>query len=280
VGEDDESLIRDYLLKLRKAGGTVNTSILIAAATGILTHRNPTILKANGGHVELGRAWARSLMKRMGLVKRKGTQAARKLPSNFDEIKQDFLDRITSRVRDDNIPNDLIFNWDQTGVKIVPASEWTMEVVGSKQVSVTGLDDKREITVLLCVTLSGILLPPQVLYKGKTHSCHPNINFPKDWDVYHSANHWSNETTMLHYLEQVIIPYVHATRKRLHLPSTQRALAIFDVFAAHRIRYAYLLFITLHLVIDILVVNACSTTVLVSLSSLPFRCTVQYLTIQ
>ena len=83
LGEDNESVVKKYILKLCKAGGTVNSSILIAAASGILTHRHPSILKTNGGHVELGRNWAKSFMKRLGLVKRKGTQAARKLPSNF-----------------------------------------------------------------------------------------------------------------------------------------------------------------------------------------------------
>ena len=37
----------------------------------------------------------------------------------------------------------------------------------SKQVLVVGKEDKREITVLLTISASGVLLPPQVIYKGK-----------------------------------------------------------------------------------------------------------------
>ena len=70
--------------------------------------------------------------------------------------------------REHNIPDDLILNWDQTGVKMVLASEWTMASCGSKQVAMIGLDNKREVTALLCITLSGVLLPPQIVYKGKT----------------------------------------------------------------------------------------------------------------
>ena len=41
-------------------------------------------------------------------------------------------------------------NWDQTGIKLVPASDWTMAEAGSRLVEVRGLvDDKREITPLL-----------------------------------------------------------------------------------------------------------------------------------
>ena len=62
------------------------------------------------------------------------------------------------------IPLELIINWDQTGCKLVPISEWTMERQGSKKVPVVGKDDKREIAVLLSVTASGMVLPPLVTY--------------------------------------------------------------------------------------------------------------------
>jgi hypothetical protein len=39
---------------------------------------------------------------------------------------------------------------------------------------------------------------------------------------------------MLRYLEVVIVPYVEATRQSLGLKPDHCALAIFDVFAAHR----------------------------------------------
>ena len=104
------------------------------------------------------------------------------------------------------VPPDLIINWDQTGSKLVPVSSWTMAKEGSKQVLVVGKEDKREIMVLLAITASGTLLPPQVIYQGKTVGCHPRVTFPAKWNITHSDNHWSNETTMGEYLDEVIIP--------------------------------------------------------------------------
>ena len=104
---------------------------------------------------------------------------------------------------------------------------------GVKQVSVIGQDDKREITVLLAITLSGQMLPPQLLYAGKTDKCHPSTTFPEDWDIFHSPNHWSNEDTMLRYLDKIVIPYVSRVREQMGKPD-QKALVICDVFAAHR----------------------------------------------
>ena len=99
---------------------------------------------------------------------------------------------------------------------------------GSKQVPVVGKEDKREITALLAVTASGTLLPPQLIYQGKTDGCHPKISFPADWNVTHSDSHWSTETTMLEYIDKVIVPYVVKERNRLELADDHPALAIFD----------------------------------------------------
>ena len=39
---------------------------------------------------------------------------------------------------------------------------------------------------------------------------------------------------MLEYLEHVLVPYVNQTRSAMELPSNFPAVAVFDVFAAHR----------------------------------------------
>ena len=102
-----------------------------------------------------------------------------------------------------------------------------------KQSTIGGIDDKREMTSVLAVTASGVLLPPQLLYQGKTDKCHPEVNFPADWDIHHSANHWSNGETMTRYLDKVVIPYVEKERQRIGKPE-QAALCIFDVLHPHK----------------------------------------------
>ena len=49
------------------------------------------MLREYGGPIELGRKWADSILLRMNLVKRKATKAARKVPTDFAEIKLVFL---------------------------------------------------------------------------------------------------------------------------------------------------------------------------------------------
>ena len=120
--------VQIYIKKLRLAGGVVNRSIVLAVAHGIVNHHEPSLLAVNGGSLILSRKWAESLMKRMGLVRRKGTKAARKLPKDFEEVKVRFLDQVSHAITTHSIPSDLVINWDQTGTKFVPVSQWTMEV--------------------------------------------------------------------------------------------------------------------------------------------------------
>ncbi|KAJ8304618.1 LOW QUALITY PROTEIN: hypothetical protein KUTeg_018201, partial [Tegillarca granosa] len=114
--------------------------------------------------------------------------------------------------------------------------DYTLEQEGSKQVQIIGFEDKRQITVLLGVTMSGNFIPPQIIYAGETDMCHPKSKFPDLWNVTHTAYHWSNSESMLQYLYKVLIPYIESIREDLPLDKAdQPALCIFDVFRAHQV---------------------------------------------
>ena len=92
-----------------------------------------------------------------------------------------------------------------------------------------GQIDKQQITAVLAGTMQGDLLPLPLIYKGKTLRCHPNYKFPPGWHITHSPNHWSNEPTMIEYIENIVIPYVENVREMLYTPSTP-GLIIMDNF--------------------------------------------------
>jgi hypothetical protein len=70
------------------------------------------------------------------------TAKSKNTVENFATLKQQFLDDIKDIVTMDEIPPELILNWDQTGIRIVPSSCWTMERQGVKRVEVVGLTAK------------------------------------------------------------------------------------------------------------------------------------------
>ena len=97
-----------------------------------------------------------------------------------------------------------------------------------------GVSDKRQIITVFAGTLSGICLPPQIIYKGKTNACLPNVTFPSDWHITFSHNHWASKTTVKEYMyiTKIIVPYVLRKNKELKLDPEQTALCIIDNFSA------------------------------------------------
>ena len=225
-----DSQVQAYIRNARDRGCPVTSSVVIAAARGVVKKTNRSLLEDNGGPLSINKSWAKSFLSRMGYVKRKGTTTFKVTPDNFEALKNTFLEQIKTTVEFENIPLDLIFNWDQTGLNFVPVSKWTMEKEGAKRVEIKGFDDKRQLTAVFAATISGKLLPMQLIYQGKTNQCHPKVKFPNKWHITHSPNHWSNETTMVNYITKIIIPYVKNKRKELGKTDDQVALAIFDEF--------------------------------------------------
>ena len=109
--------------------------------------RDRSMLTEVGGHVELNRHLAYSLLHRMNFVQRKVTTANSKYAvADFDRVKTEFLEDVVATVEMKEIPPELILNWDQT---IVPSNNWTMD----QQSGDWGAGKKRLITAVFCGSL-------------------------------------------------------------------------------------------------------------------------------
>lgn len=142
---------------MRDNGAVIKSQIVIVATKGIIIGNDKTLLAENGGSIDISKTWAKSLLKRMNFVKRWGSTACiNDKIFNFDQLKDEFLERIDKTVDDFEIPSSLIINWDHAGLNIVPVSIWTMASEGSKRVEISGFGDKRQITGVFAGTLSGM----------------------------------------------------------------------------------------------------------------------------
>lgn len=81
-------------------------------------------------------------------------------------------------------------------MQLVLTGQWIMNQAGGKVIAITNSDDKCQITAISIATMTGEYLPPQVIYKGKMVRCHPKVDAPKGWDIWHRDNHWSSKETM------------------------------------------------------------------------------------
>ena len=234
---DIDGEVQSYIKSLRAAGTPISAPIVIAAAEGIVRARDRTLLADHGGSIILNRSWAVSLMRRMGYSRRKATTQAKHqvTQDEYSRLRLRYLKQISGMAKAHKIPPELIINWDQTPINVCPTTNWTVAEVGSKRVEVAALNDKRQVTSTLAITMSDEFLPPQILYQGNTERCHPAYSFPDGYDIWHTPNHWANGSTMVRYITNVILPYVQQVKKEKSLPADQHALVIFDVFKGHTV---------------------------------------------
>ena len=80
-----------------------------------------------------------------------------------------------------------------------------------------GLTDKSQIIATYTASMSGEILPVQILCQGKTDRCHLNHVFPPEFDIWHTPNHWATAEAVIRYINKVIFPYVKTTHARLEL---------------------------------------------------------------
>ena len=229
IGEEADQQVCDYVRFLRDSGSAVDTSVVIATGEGVLASIDANLLKT----CPLTKDWAKSLLMRMGMVKRKESSKAKIDVERFAIIKEAFLLDVKNVVELDEIPPQLIINWDQTTIYYVPVGSWIMELEGAKRVEIAGKDDKRQITVVFAGSVAGDFLPIQLVYKGKTPRCLPNVeSVPEGWHLTYSPSHWSTEQTMRDYIQKIVVLYIEKMRQTLKLADNYPALLLFDNFKA------------------------------------------------
>ena len=102
LGDHVDRQLQLYLKKIREQGGVITTSVVVAAARGIVMAGNCSQLAEFGGHVTLSRCWVYHLLM---FVRRKATTLKNKYkPTDFDEVKETFLNDVVSVVTMDKIP--------------------------------------------------------------------------------------------------------------------------------------------------------------------------------
>ena len=126
----------------------VEIGLTIAKA---LVKRYPLLKNEN---LVLGAPWAKSLFHRMSFVLHQKTTAKVLIPEGaLKEVELKFHHQTVNYVEKYQIPPSLIIKFDQTPSKYAQISSNTMEKKGSKNVPISGIDDKRSITATFSITM-------------------------------------------------------------------------------------------------------------------------------
>ena len=117
--------------------------------------KTPPKAICNGGPIKLTKSWGKSLLNRMGFVKRRASTSAKVSLSNFNDLKAQFLFDIMINVRMDEIPHQLIIYWDQTAISYVPSGldhgQWRNLVHSEKKFLLMMTKDRSQQSLLGCL---------------------------------------------------------------------------------------------------------------------------------
>ena len=93
---------------------------------------------------------------------KRATGSSTALPEDWQEQWAVFIQRVCAvYLSEVNCP-DLVVNADHTGMRMLPNGRFTYDECGTQHVKIVGMDDKRQVTVVVGSTLGGMMLPFQV----------------------------------------------------------------------------------------------------------------------
>jgi hypothetical protein len=247
-------LIIKQLKGIRAASVPLDLTTIRGLMIGMLEARTPEIFTQHVGNdgrsFRCSEAFVGRFVKRtLGWSKRSGTQAGQKLPADAPDQMKNHAFRLAVDIRDHSIPACCCVNCDQTGYNYGKPGACTYDPIGTNQVTIVGKEDKRSFTIMVGISMSGEVLPFQIMYAGMTAGSLPNINDPTS--VFRAANdeakrlrfrfestkvagnHWSNINTMKSYVRNILSVYFNEKRTLLKRKD-QVCLWTIDCWSVHR----------------------------------------------
>ena len=130
-----EEEIKRTLLQMRAVGTAVNSHVIRWVMRGIIELRAPQLESDSDSRLSslklsksFACAWART---HLTWTWRKSTTAASKLPLDWEDQGLLMAKRIAATMETHSVHPSLVINMDQTGVHLVPTSNWTYHARGS-----------------------------------------------------------------------------------------------------------------------------------------------------
>lgn len=237
----------EYFSFVRQAGIPLNVLTARGMLLSIITREAPELLEAtasDGLPFRCSESFTRKFLKRYcNMVPRSSTRAAQKTPPDAGDKLYEMWLRLALGCRDSGVRHgDLIINFDQTNVVVADNSARTFDVRGSKQVGVTGKEEKRSWTAVNAISAAGHMLPTQIIMKGVTVRSLPSPSSPDydqslrigfRWSLNRDSS-WSNIPQLRELLRDIIVPFFEERKRDLGYPDDQECFIILDCWAVHR----------------------------------------------
>ena len=183
-----------------------------------------SLIKPSLPNFKASLGWLDRFLARHNLVLRARTSIAQTLPCDLEEKIAQFHQSVRYVRENGDFPYQVVANMDETPVffDLVPSK--TVDVRGKKSIRVrTTKSEKKHITAVLSCVATGEMLPPMIIFKGKTTRSIHGVKSNGRAVITYQQKAWMDEDVMKQWITKVWIVY---TKK-------QPSLLILDSFSAH-----------------------------------------------
>lgn len=171
-----------------------------------------------------GPSWCSRFMSRKRLSVRSKTTVGQKLPEDWKEKKESFLNYTMKVINDEKLADCQIINMDEVPLTFDCPPNRTVNKQGEKTIPIiTTGNEKTSFTCVLACAADGSKLKPLLIFKRKTL---PKGNFPPDIVICANEKGWMCEEVMMHWIEECY-------KKRKGAFFQPKGLVILDSMRAH-----------------------------------------------
>ena len=205
----------------------------LPVSTRMLTKKAKDLIAPHNPNFTASRGWIEKFISRNQLSLRKRTSMSQKLPQQLESKISSFYLQCAKAIRIGKYPLELIGNMDETPMWFDIVPQRSIAKKGSKSVVIrTSGSDKRHLTVVLAVTADGSILPPMIIFKGKTNRTIKDLVVPTGFLVTAQEKAWVDEERMLMWLREIWIKYTEKKQEELQFA---RSFLTLDSFSAHKV---------------------------------------------
>ena len=197
-----------------------------------LQEKTKKVIQPHNPIFAASRGWVEKFLTRHRLSLRNRTSVSKKLPQQLEGVLTKFYEDAGRFMRIGKYPRSLVGNMDETPVFFDMVPVKSICKTGSKECIVrTSGCEKKHVTIVLSATTDGKMLPPMIIFKGKTTKTIEKLRVPEGLIVKTQAKAWMDENLMHVWLEDISLQHTKAMSEELGF---ENSLLTFDAFSAHK----------------------------------------------
>ena len=218
-----EKDILSWLLELRDLHVPVSILNLQEKAKRVVRPHNSTFNASRG--------WVQKFFARHRLSLLSRTSISQKLPKQLEGSITKFYEDAGRYMWIGKYPRSLIANMDETPAFFYMIPGKSICKTASRECIVRTSGSEKKTCYVLSATADGTMLPPMLIFKGKTDKTIKKLRIPEGFIVKTQEKSWMDEGLMELWIEEIWLKYVTEVSKQLGFDNS---LLTFDAFSAHK----------------------------------------------